>query len=69
MCIRDRPTTLVQAITRAGGFTAFAKTEQILIYNPNTAGGARRIFNYKTFISDPKQQDILLKPGDTVIVL
>ncbi len=63
------PTTLVQAITRAGGFTAFAKRDAILIYNPASSTGERRIFNYDQFVSDPRQKDILLKPGDTVIVL
>ena len=65
----QKPTTLVQAITQAGGFTAFAKTDRILLYNPTAAGGERRVFNYDQFVTDPQQQDILLKPGDTIIVL
>lgn len=67
--VLQKPTTLVQAITRAGGFTAFAKKDRILIYNPETLGGSRRIFDYDKFVADPEQQDLLLKPGDTIIVL
>lgn len=62
------PITLVQAIARAGGFTAFAKRDRILIYNPERAGGARRIFNYDQFVTDPQGRDLLLRPGDTIIV-
>jgi polysaccharide export outer membrane protein len=65
----QQPTTLVQVITRAGGFTAFARRDKIFIYNPTSRDGARRVFNYDQFIADPRQQDILLKPGDTIIVL
>lgn len=64
----DEPITLVQAITRAGGFTAFAQRDKILVYNPTKKDGARRVFNYNAFIASPYLQDVLLQPGDTVIV-
>lgn len=62
------PVTLVQALTLAGGFTAFAERSRILVYNPARRGNARRVFDYDRFISDPQAQDILLWPGDTIIV-
>ncbi len=62
------PVTLVQAITLAGGFTAFADRERIIVYNPTRTSGARRIFDYTLFVETPQAQDIVLHPGDTVIV-
>lgn len=64
----SEPVTLVQALTLAGGFTAFAERSRILVYNPARRGNARRVFDYDRFISDPQAQDILLWPGDTIIV-
>lgn len=62
------PVTLVQAISLAGGFTAFAKRDRIIVYNPSHPGNARRVFDYDAFVANPNRRDILLVPGDTVIV-
>jgi hypothetical protein len=62
------PITLIQAVAMAGGFTAFAARDEIIIYNPARADGERRTFNYDRFVKTPGAPDIVLEPGDTVIV-
>lgn len=64
----NEPITLVQAVAMAGGFTAFAARDEIIIYNPARADGKRRTFNYDHFVNTPGTPDIVLEPGDTVIV-
>lgn len=62
------PVTVIQAISLAGGFTAFADRRRVLVYNPGYSGGERRLFDYDRFLSDPLSQDVVLVPGDTIIV-
>ena len=62
------PITLVQAVSLAGGFTAFADRSRVLLYNPRSKGGARRVFDYDRFLADPLGEDAFLQPGDTIIV-
>lgn len=63
------PVTVLQAIAMAGGFTTFASRNKIFIYNPNTEGEDRLPFNYSSFVSgQDSHQNIVLRPGDTVIV-
>lgn len=62
--------TILQGITLAGGFTEFASTNKILllrIENSNNNKEIRMKVRYKDIISG-KQDNILLKPGDTIIV-
>jgi len=61
--------TAVQALSIAGGFTPFAKLKKI--YVMRTENGEDKIFpiNYKEVVSGRKsQQNIHLKPGDTIVV-
>ena len=61
--------TAVQALSIAGGFTPFAKLKKI--YVMRTENGENRVFpiNYKEVVSGRKsQQNIQLKPGDTIVV-
>jgi len=61
--------TAVQALSIAGGFTPFAKLKKIYIMR--TENGENKVFpiNYKDVISGRKsQQNIQLKPGDTIVV-
>ncbi len=62
------PVTVVQAIAMAGGFTAFASPRQVLIYNPQQPDAARRAFDFTRFLDEPDMPDIVMTPGDTVIV-
>jgi len=59
------PTTVLDAITMAGGLQDFAKTSKIVI-----ARGKERIkFNYKEVVKGKNlQQNIYLQPGDYIIV-
>src|SRR5713226_8238813 len=63
------PTTVMEALVRAGGIAEFAKAEEIQILRKSGDKPRRFRFNYKTF-SDGKdyQQNIQLRNGDMVIV-
>ena len=62
-------TTLLQFIPMAGGFTEWANQRKILLIRKE-GGREKRIFvNYKKIISgDDLSQNLVLKPGDTIIV-
>jgi polysaccharide export outer membrane protein len=63
------PTTVLQLIAVAGGLADFAKKEDIVVMR--TEGGKTMTlkFNYKDVIRGKKlEQNIELKPGDTVVV-
>ena len=63
------PTTVMQLISMAGGLREFAKTKDIIILR-NEGGKQSAIeFNYKDVRNGKKlTQNILLQPGDTIIV-
>jgi len=61
--------TVMQALSIAGGFTPYANVKKIYVMRKEK--GADRIFavNYKQVISGRKtEQNIQLKPGDTIVV-
>ena len=61
--------TVMQALSAAGGFTEWADTKNILIVRREGGKETQLRFNYKEFTSGEKlEQNILLKPGDTVVV-
>lgn len=63
------PTTVLQVLALAGGVTDFAKKDKIVVMR--TEGGQTRSykFNYKDVIQGKKlEQNIALKPGDTVVI-
>jgi polysaccharide export outer membrane protein len=60
------PLTVVQALALSGGFKEFARTDSILV-----VGRDREVtpFNYKRFEAGRSlEQNVSLKPGDTVVV-
>jgi polysaccharide biosynthesis/export protein len=63
-------TTVLDAIAGAGGPKDFAKQKGIYILRQNPGGGESRIpFNYKEVIKGKNpQQNIKLRPNDTVVV-
>ncbi len=63
------PTTVLQLIAMAGGLGDFADQKNIAVMRTEGTKQVRYKFNYKD-VSRGKnlKQDILLKPGDTVIV-
>jgi polysaccharide export outer membrane protein len=62
-------TTFLQAVTLAGGFTEFASTNRIMVRRMGHEDGQETAMGirYKDVISG-KQSNVLLKPGDTVII-
>ncbi|HHH42920.1 MAG TPA: polysaccharide export protein [Gammaproteobacteria bacterium] len=60
--------TVVQAIAMAGGFTAFASRNNIIVYN-RFYRKSRLAFDYDGFIAGKSgADDFVLIPGDTIIV-
>jgi len=58
-------TTVLEALVNAGGFREFANTKDITILR----GGQRLKFNYRDVTKGKKmEQNILVKPGDQIIV-
>ena len=59
------PTTVLEALVNAGGFREFANPKKIIIMR----GGKQYHFNYKEVTHGKKmEQNILLQPGDQIIV-
>ena len=61
--------TVLQALSTAGGFAEWADEKGILIIRRAGGEEIQIRFNYKDFISGKSAaQNILLKPGDTIVV-
>ena len=61
--------TVMQALSAAGGFAEWADTKNILIVRREGGKETQLRFNFKEFTSGEKlEQNILLKPGDTLVV-
>lgn len=62
--------TVLDAISVAGGFRDFAKETKIYVLRTNPGGSQERLpFNYKDAIKGKKPEtNVLLKPGDTIVV-
>jgi polysaccharide export outer membrane protein len=62
--------TVLDAIAEAGGFKDFAKETKIYVLRPMPGGIRVRIpFNYKNVIKGKDlQENVSLKPGDTIVV-
>jgi polysaccharide export outer membrane protein len=61
--------TVMQALSAAGGFAEWADPKNILIVRREEGKETQLRFNYKEFTSGENlQQNILLKPGDTLVV-
>lgn len=66
--LRDQ-TTLAQAISLSGGFTAFAHPEKIVVLRHTEEAERRFEVNFKKVISGARpEQNLVLHPGDTVYV-
>jgi len=63
------PTTVLQLIAQAGGFTPFAKRKSIVILRPEKGVQQKYPFNYPNVVHGrAAEQNIPLAPGDTVVV-
>jgi len=66
----EENTTLLKAISVAGGFTRFGKTSAVKILRPrgNNLGYATIKVNINSIMNGSSRDDVLLKPEDTVVV-
>jgi polysaccharide export outer membrane protein len=63
------PVTVIQALAMARGFTTFASRNKVFIVNSGRGGEQRIPFSYSTFVQgEDNNQNVMLRPGDTVIV-
>ncbi len=62
-------TTVLDVVAQAGGFKDFASRTRIFVLRPNGASMKRIPFNYNKVVSaDGEQENLLLEPGDIVVV-
>jgi polysaccharide export outer membrane protein len=68
--VLGQPLTVLDALALAGGFRDFAKSKKIYVLRLRLDGSQNRIpFNYKELIKGKNiAQNVLLQPGDTVVV-
>jgi polysaccharide export outer membrane protein len=59
--------SLLQAIALAGGFTDFANSDGMVIIRTDGKGGQIPV-RYSDLISPDGGQDLVLRPGDTIVV-
>ncbi|NTX07960.1 MULTISPECIES: polysaccharide biosynthesis/export family protein [Myxococcus] len=59
--------SLIQAIALAGGFTDFANSDGIVVIRSDGNGGQIPV-RYSDLISPDGNQDVMLRPGDTIVV-
>jgi polysaccharide export outer membrane protein len=61
--------TVLQALSNAGGFTAFSNVKNIYVLRQENGKQQKYFFNYKDVISGKKvEQNIELKAGDTIVI-
>ena len=64
-----RPMTVLQAINEAGGFSEWAKKSKIYVLRKADGNQVKLRFDYKAFLRGKNvEENILLMPGDTVVV-
>jgi polysaccharide biosynthesis/export protein len=63
------PRTVLQLIALAGGLTEYAESDKVTVMRTEGSATQTFRFNYKEVTKGKKiEQNILLKPGDTVVV-
>ncbi len=61
--------TVLQALSEAGGLTDYAKRKRIYILRPDNGQTYRLDFNYDNVVKgENMEQNIMLLPGDTVVI-
>jgi polysaccharide export outer membrane protein len=61
--------TVLQALSSAGGFSVYAKQSGVYVLRVENGHQLKFPFNYKDVVSGKKpEQNIVLKPGDTIVV-
>lgn len=65
----NKRTTVLQALSTAGGFAEWAKRDKIVVVRKSDEGDAKIKVNYDKIVSGKDfSQNIVLEPGDTIIV-
>lgn len=60
--------TVLQLITRAGGLTIFADRHNIKVVRRNGAKVTQYLVDYDAILAGDMKQDLLIRPGDRIIV-
>ena len=64
-----KETRILQAIARSGGFSVWAKKNQVKILRPTQAGVVEYRFDYGAYLAGKAPgSNIVLKAGDTIVV-
>jgi len=65
----DYPLTILQVIAKAGGLNEWAKKSRIMVVRQDSGQQRMVLFDYEEFLSGKGlAQNILIAPGDTIIV-
>ena len=62
------PISVLQLIAQAGGLSTYANRKEIVILRESKGNTERIRFNYVSAINGDDKQNIMLQPGDTVVV-
>lgn len=63
-----RPTRLLEAIAQQGGLTAYADKSKVVVLRQEEGREVRIVIDYRKVLSGERpDQNIFLKPGDTII--
>lgn len=60
--------TLMQALAVGGGFSQFANLKKMYLLRNEEGKQVRLPINYKALMNGDESQNILMKPGDTIVV-
>ena len=60
--------SIIQILTRAGGLTIFAQRDEIRVVRRDGAKVTEYVVDYDAIVKGDFKQDILLRPGDRIIV-
>lgn len=68
--ILEDDTTVLKAISMAGGFTRYGSSSKVKLLRPkkNQPGYKKIIVNLKKVMDGKSEADILIKPGDIIVV-
>ncbi len=65
----DYPISILQAIARAGGFTEWAKKDEVVVFRRHGSEEQMLKFDYDAFVKGRNlKKNILVEAGDTVVV-
>jgi polysaccharide export outer membrane protein len=59
---------VLQALSIAGGFSQYANTKKVYVLRTEAGKQKRIAFDYKQAVKGDVPQDLILQPGDTIVV-